>query len=144
MLWNLEERGSISPCILTLGTTCRWVVRFTPRPLNPRVKIPRYHLDRVSNRSGLDAVRKRKLSSICREYPVSASIQLVARRYTDRAIPHPGDLNYLLIWMFYRGEHTSLYNDSPVTEWNWMVSNWLNLQWSLIWQLVRNVHWNRD
>jgi hypothetical protein len=47
--------------ILDLGTRCRRVVSFTPRPLFPRAKSPQYHLDRVlggpqsrSGRRGID------------------------------------------------------------------------------------------
>jgi len=38
--------GGIAPCILHLGTRRRWVVSFTPRPLNPQGKSPWYTLDR--------------------------------------------------------------------------------------------------
>jgi len=34
--------GETPPRILNLGTRCRWVVNFTPRPLYPREKS--YHL----------------------------------------------------------------------------------------------------
>jgi len=32
---NMYWDGGITPCILDLGTTKRWVVSFTPRPLSP-------------------------------------------------------------------------------------------------------------
>jgi hypothetical protein len=38
--------GSIAPRILNLGTRCRWVVRFIPRPLYPQGLSPWYPLDR--------------------------------------------------------------------------------------------------
>jgi hypothetical protein len=38
--------GYIDPHFLDLGTSWRWVVSFTPRPLYPRGKGPRYPLDR--------------------------------------------------------------------------------------------------
>jgi hypothetical protein len=38
--------GYIDPHFLDLGTSWRWVVSFTPRPLYPRGKNPRYPLDR--------------------------------------------------------------------------------------------------
>jgi hypothetical protein len=39
--------GNIAPRILDLGTLWwRWVVSFTPRPLNPQGKSPSYPLDR--------------------------------------------------------------------------------------------------
>jgi hypothetical protein len=37
--------GDIAPRILDLGTRRRWVVSFTPRPLYPQRKSPRYPLD---------------------------------------------------------------------------------------------------
>jgi hypothetical protein len=48
--------GCIDPHFLHLGTSWRWVVKFTPRPLYPRGKSPRYPLDRrlggLQSRSG--------------------------------------------------------------------------------------------
>jgi hypothetical protein len=49
--WALRREGvwgswCIDPCFLHLGTSWRWVVSFTPLPLNPRGKRPRYSLDR--------------------------------------------------------------------------------------------------
>jgi hypothetical protein len=38
--------GCIDPHFLDLGTSWRWVDKFTPRPLYPRGKNPRYPLDR--------------------------------------------------------------------------------------------------
>jgi hypothetical protein len=38
--------GCIDPHFLDLGTSWRWVVNFTPRPLHPRGKSPRYPLNR--------------------------------------------------------------------------------------------------
>jgi hypothetical protein len=38
--------GSVAPRILDLGTSRRWVVSFTPRPLYPQGKSPWYSLDR--------------------------------------------------------------------------------------------------
>jgi len=38
--------GGIAPHILDVGTTWRWVVSFTPRPLYTQGKSPRYPLDR--------------------------------------------------------------------------------------------------
>jgi len=36
----MEIRG-IAPRILNLGTTCKWLVSITPRPLYPEQKSPR-------------------------------------------------------------------------------------------------------
>jgi hypothetical protein len=48
--------GGIDPRILDLGTRCRWMVSFTPRPLYPQGRIPWYPLDRrlggTQSRSG--------------------------------------------------------------------------------------------
>jgi hypothetical protein len=38
--------GCIDPHFLDLGTSWRWVVNFTPRPLYPQGKSPRYPLDK--------------------------------------------------------------------------------------------------
>jgi len=38
--------GGIAPRILGLGTRCRWVVSFTPRPLYRRCTNSRYPLDK--------------------------------------------------------------------------------------------------
>jgi len=38
--------GSIAPCILDLGIRWRWVGSFTPWPLYPPGKSPKYQLDR--------------------------------------------------------------------------------------------------
>jgi hypothetical protein len=49
--WALRHEGvwgsgCIDPHFLDLGASWRWVVSFTPRPLYPRRKSPRYPLDR--------------------------------------------------------------------------------------------------
>jgi hypothetical protein len=44
--WRRMGSGLIDPHFLDLGTSCRWVVSFTPRPLYPQEKSPRYLLDR--------------------------------------------------------------------------------------------------
>jgi hypothetical protein len=43
---DVWRRGCIDPRILDLGTSWRWVVRFTPRQLYPPGKSPQYPLDR--------------------------------------------------------------------------------------------------
>jgi hypothetical protein len=40
------ESGCIDPHFLDIGTSWRWVVSFTSRPLYPREKSPKYPLDR--------------------------------------------------------------------------------------------------
>jgi hypothetical protein len=53
--------GGISPHILDLGSTWRWVVSFMPRPLYPKGKNLWYPL--VGLRAGLDAGVRRKIPS---------------------------------------------------------------------------------
>jgi hypothetical protein len=87
------SRG-IAPRILDPGTKWRWVVRFTPRPLYPQGKSPRYPLDRrwVGPRTVLDAVAKRKIPSPRRESNSRTPIvQSVAQRYNDWVITDGGE-----------------------------------------------------
>jgi hypothetical protein len=60
--------GGIAPRI-NFGSRWRWVASFTPRLLYPKIKNPRYALDRRLGglQSGLDAVARRKNPSPCRE-----------------------------------------------------------------------------
>jgi hypothetical protein len=44
--WSRRRRRCINPPFVDLGTSSRWVVSFTPRPLYPLGKSPRYPLDR--------------------------------------------------------------------------------------------------
>jgi hypothetical protein len=44
--YRRTEEWCIDPHFLDLGTSWRWVVSFTPRPLYPYGKSPRYPLDR--------------------------------------------------------------------------------------------------
>jgi len=65
MYW---ENGGIAPRILYLGTSWRWVVSFTPRPLYRRERQPppRCQLDRrLGGPQKQDAVAKRKHSHHC-------------------------------------------------------------------------------
>jgi hypothetical protein len=73
--------GGIAPRILNLGTRWRWVVGFTPRPLYPQGKSPRYPLDRRlgGTRAVLGAVDEEKNS-------LPLPCQPVTQRYTDWAI----------------------------------------------------------
>jgi hypothetical protein len=58
----------IDPHFLELGTSCRWVTTFKPRPLYPRKKTPppgtHWMEGRVHQRAGLDDVEKRKFLSL--------------------------------------------------------------------------------
>jgi hypothetical protein len=53
--------GCIAPHFLHLGTSCRWVVRFTLQPLYTRERAPGTHsiLDGVYPRAGLDDGKRR-------------------------------------------------------------------------------------
>jgi hypothetical protein len=77
--------GCIDPHFLDLGTSWRLVVNFTPRPLYPRGKSPRYPLDRrlrgPQSRSGRFGEEKILDPTGIR------IVQPVASRYTDYAIP---------------------------------------------------------
>jgi hypothetical protein len=81
--------GCINQYFLDLGTSCRWVVGFTPRPLYPRGKSPQYPLDRMlcGPQAGLDDVEKIKLLTV-------PGLELrplgrLASRHTDYTIPAP-------------------------------------------------------
>jgi hypothetical protein len=58
--------GCIDPHFLDLGTSWRWVVSFTPRPLYPRGKSHSTHWigGWVGPRAGLDDVEKRKFLTL--------------------------------------------------------------------------------
>jgi len=43
---KVYESGGMAPFILNLGARWGWVATFTPPPLYPREKNPRYSLDR--------------------------------------------------------------------------------------------------
>jgi hypothetical protein len=58
--------GGVAPLILDLGTTWRWVVNFTPRPLYFQGKSPWYPLD-MDPRTGMDTVVKKKIPTPCRD-----------------------------------------------------------------------------
>jgi hypothetical protein len=47
---DVLERGGIAPRILNLGTRCRWVVSFTPRPLYPRYPLVPRASEHVTSR----------------------------------------------------------------------------------------------
>jgi hypothetical protein len=63
---GVQVRGCIDPHYLDLGTSSRCVVSFTPLPLYPRGKRPRYPLDRSLGgpRASLDDLEKRKFLTL--------------------------------------------------------------------------------
>jgi hypothetical protein len=84
--WGSE---GIALRILDLGTKWKFVVSFTPRPLYPQGRSPRYQFDRRLGgpRAVLDAAVKRKIPSHRRESnPRIPIVQPVSQRYTDWAI----------------------------------------------------------
>jgi hypothetical protein len=84
--------GCIDSHFLDLGTSWRWVVSFTPRPLYPREKSPRYPLDRrlggLQSRSGRFGEGK-IFDPTGTRTPTPSIVQPVASRYTDYATPAP-------------------------------------------------------
>jgi hypothetical protein len=86
--------GYIDPYFLDLGTSWRWVVSFTPRPLYPRGKSPRYPLDRrLGGPESVWTTWRRENSWPNRDSnSYSSVVQPVASRYTDYAILAPGNL----------------------------------------------------
>jgi hypothetical protein len=59
---DMWASGGTAPHILNLGTSWRWVVSFTPRPLYLRGKSPQYHLYRSSGGlQSLEAMAEKKL-----------------------------------------------------------------------------------
>jgi hypothetical protein len=83
MPWRRMGSGCIDSHFLDLGTSWRWVVNFTPRPLYPQGKSPQYPLDRrlggPQNRSGrFGEVKILTPTGTRTPTPRSSSPQLVA------------------------------------------------------------------
>jgi hypothetical protein len=93
MPWRYMREWSYSSTILDLGISWRWMVSFTPRPLNPWGKSHRYLLDRrlggPQSRSGLSEEQK-NLARAANWKPI---VQSVAPRYTDWVLPTPTNYN---------------------------------------------------
>jgi hypothetical protein len=100
--------GCIDPHFLDLGTSWRRMVSFTPRPLNPRGKSPRYHWIRgwVDPRAGLDDVEKRKFLTLPGIEIRPPGLAAVASRYTDWAIP--GIIEDVSITVVTKASHRTL------------------------------------
>jgi hypothetical protein len=104
MHYVMKAYGGIDPHFLDLGTNWRWVVSFTPRPLYPWEKSPRYPLDRMlggpqshSGRHGEEKI----LDLTGTRTPTYSVVQTVASRYTDYVIPAPNYSITLLQWWNY-------------------------------------------
>jgi hypothetical protein len=79
--------GCIDPRFLDLGTSWRWMVSFTPRPLYLRGKSPRYPLDSWLGGPKNRPRRRGENSWLYRECNSDPSVvQPVASLYTDCAI----------------------------------------------------------
>jgi hypothetical protein len=78
--------------------SCRWVVGFTPLPLYPRGKSPRYRLDRRLGEPHSRSGRHGENSWPYRDWKSLPSvIQPAASRYTDYGIPAPQSEEYRLV-----------------------------------------------
>jgi hypothetical protein len=105
------ESGCIDPRILDLGTSWRWVVSFTPRPIYLRGKSPRYPLDRrlsgPQNRSG-ERGEEKILDTTGTRTPTTLSSSPVPSRYTDYATPVPVvdkyelNLYYIIFFLIFK------------------------------------------
>jgi hypothetical protein len=119
-----------SSTILDLGTRCRWVVNFTPRPLYPRGKRPRcplyMRLGGLQNLSGRCGVEKNLLPS------PESNPGRPARGCADWAIPAPG-LCQFRIWnsvlLKYESNYVT-YCDHTRTLW---CSRWQECVLCLVW-----------
>jgi hypothetical protein len=87
-----EEVWCIDSYFLDLGTSWRWVVSFTPRPLYPRGKSPWYPLNSrlggAQNWSGRRGEEKVLDPTVTRT-ATPRSFSPIAGRYTDCAFPAP-------------------------------------------------------
>jgi hypothetical protein len=88
---GVRGSGCIDPQFLDVGTSWRSVVSFTPRPIYPRGKSPRYPLDRRLGgpQSWSGRCEEKILDLTGTRPPTSAVTQPVASRYTEYAIPAP-------------------------------------------------------
>jgi hypothetical protein len=86
--------GCIDPHFLELGTSWRWVVNFTPRPLYPRERAPgaRWIEGWVDLRASLDDLEKRNPTGTQTQIRRPSSLWLVAI---------PTTLSRLMIWNQY-------------------------------------------
>jgi hypothetical protein len=102
-----------------LGSGWKWVVRFTPRPLNHRGNRPRYPLDR---RLGGTQIRPRCCGGKKKLTPAgigSQAFQPIAHCYTDWVIPTPKYVyiqfdHIQTLGMFYFITLNALYSTAPV------------------------------
>jgi hypothetical protein len=84
--------GYINPRVLDLGTSWRWVVSFTPRPLYRGERAPDTHWigGWVDPRVGLDEIEKWKFLTLPGLELRPSLVQPIASHYTDCSIPAHG------------------------------------------------------
>jgi hypothetical protein len=85
--------GCIDPHILDLGTSWRWVVRFTPRPLYPQGNSSHAHWMEgwVGPRAGQDNKEMRKFLTLTR-----SEIQPLCRSACSLSLCYPGSRNIMV------------------------------------------------
>jgi hypothetical protein len=82
----MKANGEGGIRILNLGTRLKWVVKFTPPPINPGGENPctRWRGGCVDPGAGLNAVEKRKFSSLYHESNHDSSVILpIAYHYIN-------------------------------------------------------------
>jgi hypothetical protein len=89
MPWRRMGRGCIDPRILGLGNSWRWVVSFTPRPLYPRGKNPRYPVKRKLGVPQSRSERCREEENLALAGNWTRAVQPLTSLYTDCPIPAP-------------------------------------------------------
>jgi hypothetical protein len=94
--YDVWRSGCISPRFLDPGTSWRWVVSITPRPIYPRGSSPQYSLDRRLGEPREDRIlplRGLELRSLDRP--------AIASRYTNCVIQAPySNQNYIYIYIY--------------------------------------------
>jgi hypothetical protein len=107
--------GCMDPHFLDLGTSWRWVVSFTTRPLYPWYPLDR-RLGGPQSRSG----RCGKNSWPYQDSNFDPSvIQPIASRYTDYAIPVPNTVSQYIVYMKLLLGPGKIFTTSRVGKLNW-------------------------
>jgi hypothetical protein len=88
--------GHIDPHFLDLGTSWRWVVSFTPLPVYPRGKSPRYPL---GPRTGLNDIERRKFLTL--PGLQLRSLRRPARSQSLYLLRYPGSTRCYIMFIFF-------------------------------------------